>query len=314
MNLPSSAAKDNLQYIKCMIPRSFRRLMRQPAEWVFLCCTLLASTEVAAWSATGHELTCEVAAAHLTKAAMQEAKQLMQALPVAQQEALYDDGPFTFADLCTWADKVRPLKAYAGVSAWHYVNVDRTDETVNLNRCATGCILTAIKTHSDLLADKRNAAWTRLQALMFLSHWVGDIHQPMHVSFADDYGGNRTRVGGFEGCDNMHGVWDYCLIRDTGKDSAALLSELLALPFADEAISHEPMTWAQESFELAIHPRTQYCRKQNGSCQPWATRRYQLDASYQAMNWPVAERRLALAGHRLAGLLNTLLADTVPSD
>mgnify|MGYP001282948026 CR=1 FL=1 len=65
---------------------------------------------------------------------------------------------------------------------------------------------------------------------------------------------------------------------------------------------------ANESFAIARHPRTRYCEITESGCQRLASRRFQLPADYYTQNWPVVKHRLALAGIRLAELLNRVLA------
>ena len=100
------------------------------------------------WSATGHQLTCEVAESQLTDSVKARIQVLMQALPDAQREDVFEGKALAFADLCTWADQVRPLKQYRSVASWHYVNVARDASSVNYDKCVTGCLLTAIETVS----------------------------------------------------------------------------------------------------------------------------------------------------------------------
>ena len=207
------------------------------------------------WSATGHQLTCEVAESQLTDPVKARIQVLMQALPDAQREDVFEGKALAFADLCTWADQVRPLKQYRSVASWHYVNVARDASTVNYDKCVTGCLLTAIETHIGLLQQAELSSWSRLQSLMFLSHWIGDLHQPLHVSFFEDLGGNRTQVTGYDDCANLHGVWDFCLVATTGKSRSDLLTELLALPDADGFDQGTTLSWAQESMDLVTHPR-----------------------------------------------------------
>ena len=54
--------------------------------------------------------------------------------------------------------------------------------------------------------------WEQLESLKYLGHWVGDIHQPLHVSFEDDRGGNDVGVSGTLCRWNLHAVWDSCII------------------------------------------------------------------------------------------------------
>ena len=263
---------------------------------------------VLGWSATGHRLTCDVAESQLTDGVKARIQELMQALPDDQREDLFEGKMLTFSDLCTWADQVRPLKAYRSVASWHYVNIDRSAATVNYDKCATGCLLTAIETHIGLLKQTELSPWPRLQSLMFLSHWIGDLHQPLHVSFFEDLGGNRARVTGYDACSNLHRVWDFCLVATTGKSRSDLLAELVTLPGAKAFDQGTVLSWAQESMDLVTHPRVQYCRKIGETCEPWSAKSYGLSPDYQAINWPVAKQRLAQAGFRLAGLMNRLMA------
>ncbi|MFZ9127742.1 MAG: S1/P1 nuclease [Pseudomonadales bacterium] len=261
-----------------------------------------------AWSDTGHRLTCDLAFTQLKPEARETLRAWMRAMPSEHAETFLSRSQPEVSDLCVWADKVRKDKTYDRVASWHYVNVDRTATEIDRAACVTGCILTAIRTHLDLIQETGLSEWPKLQALMFLMHWVGDIHQPMHVSFADDLGGNRAKVLGYEDCNNMHGVWDYCLVKETGQGYAALLDRLkLATPepFGNETL--DPDVWANESLTIARHPRTQYCRLEGGRCEPWASRQYQLADDYQQMNWPIAAARIQQAGGRLAALLNHVL-------
>ena len=281
--------------------------MKVTVRWALTVCMLAWLPLAHGWSETGHRLTCDVAEAHVSIGVKIQIKRLMEFLPDEQREQLFEGAVLEFSDLCVWADKVRPLSAYRSVSSWHYVNFDRDNLTVDYDACVTGCVLTAIETHLYLLAQPEVSGWTKLQALMFLSHWVGDLHQPLHVSFADDLGGNRVKVTGYENCSNLHSVWDDCLIDETQMSRVALKGQLLKVAGSYAPGSDPILDWATESARIAIHPRTQYCRQTDNACLPWATRSYKLDPNYQAMNWPVAKERLARGGYRLAGFLNAVL-------
>jgi hypothetical protein len=68
-----------------------------------------------------------------------------------------------------------------------------------------------------------------LIALKSLGHWVGDIHQPLHVSFLDDRGGNTIRTSG-QCPGNLHAVWDNCLVQYAiGPDASEAATDLLAV-------------------------------------------------------------------------------------
>ena len=275
----------------------------------------LLPTPAFSWSDTGHRVTCELAFEQLQPSSQVALRRLMTAMPADHAETFLARTEPTVTDLCVWADKVRKDRAYDRVVSWHYVNVDRNQSEVSWDRCVTGCILTAIDTHLALIRDRALSDWAKLQAVMFVAHWIGDIHQPMHVSFADDLGGNRTRVKGYEDCNNLHGVWDYCLVKESGLSYLELVNQLRGKVEVDTrpiaSVGFDPseaLAWANESLAIARHPRTQYCKVDGGVCRPWASRQYQLDPDYQSLNWPIAAERLKLASGRMARLLDWALS------
>src|SRR5262249_32700789 len=75
---------------------------------------------------------------------------------------------------------------------------------------ASKCLFTAIDKEMKVLSKSSNDK-AKLAALKFLGHWIGDLHQPLHVSFEDDRGGGKIRESG--PCTvNLHSVWDGCII------------------------------------------------------------------------------------------------------
>ena len=91
------------------------------------------------------------------------------------------------------------------------------------------CLFTAIPVDLEVLRTSNDDA-AKLASLKYLGHWVGDIHQPLHVSFADDRGGNLIRESG--PCVNsLHTVWDTCMIEKklgTGPQTIADVETWLA--------------------------------------------------------------------------------------
>ena len=101
-------------------------------------------------------------------------------------------------------------------------------------------------------------------ALKFLGHFMGDIHQPLHVSFQDDRGGNSVDTTGVCGS-NLHSAWDTCLLKKAvGTNPLAAAFALEAeITDADRAawVAAGPMDWANESFAIAIAPATRLLRR-----------------------------------------------------
>ena len=135
-----------------------------------------------AWGDEGHQIVCEIAfrlAQPDTRAAVRK---------LIRSDTEFD----TFADSCVFPDhpRKRPTE--------HFINLPRDSHGLTSDECpqAAKCVLSAILNDSKVLASKSEKPADRLIALKFLGHWVGDIHQPLHVSFEDDRGGNQITVHG----------------------------------------------------------------------------------------------------------------------
>ena len=140
--------------------------------------------------------------------------------------------------------------------------------------------------------------------------WVGDVHQPLHVSFEDDRGGNGALVMGKCGTSNLHSAWDTCLVlKAAGDDVGEAATDLMRsiTPARIESWNHSnPMDWANESFAIAEQARTEYCIRQGASCDH-PSGKVKIDAAYVAVNTPIIREQLQKAGVRLAHMLDAAL-------
>jgi hypothetical protein len=118
----------------------------------------------------------------------------------------------TLEQASVWADCVKPLgDRFAYAYSWHYQNVDVCKPFDLKAACKDGnCVSAQIERNARLLADRSVPARERLMALAFLTHFVGDLHQPMHAGDHGDLGGNRVAAnyGIVGGRANLHGIWD----------------------------------------------------------------------------------------------------------
>ena len=106
------------------------------------------------------------------------------------------------------------IRKYEHEKSTHYVNLPRNAKTYKASRdCADGfCVVSGIERYRDILADSSKSLKKRREALKFVSHFVGDIHQPMHVSFKSDWGANKVKLDvETDDCTNLHWLWDSCL-------------------------------------------------------------------------------------------------------
>lgn len=157
----------------------------------------LMSSRALAWGDIGHKVVCEIAfrlAQPDTRAAIRR---------LIRSDTEFDN----FSDSCVYPDHPRKR------APEHFINLSRDAQGLTSDQCPTAskCVLSAILSDAKVLASKSEKSRDRLIALKFLGHWVGDIHQPLHVSFEDDRGGNNIHVSG-ECSGNLHGTWDTCLV------------------------------------------------------------------------------------------------------
>src|SRR5450755_274362 len=96
----------------------------------------------------------------------------------------------SFSDSSTWPDHPRQR------ANEHFLNLPRDSDGLHSETCpgASACVVTAIKKDFEVLSSSNASEAQKLASLKFLGHWVGDIHQPLHVSFEDDRGG-KQRTG-----------------------------------------------------------------------------------------------------------------------
>jgi hypothetical protein len=152
----------------------------------------------------------------------------------------------------------------------------------------------------------------RLVALKYLGHWVGDIHQPLHVSFQDDRGGNEISVTG-ECHGSLHSAWDKCLVfKAVGEDvsvAAAALVQGITPAMIEDWTSTKPHDWANESLAVSESMATHYCVKHQKSCDQTDEKLVTIDDQYIHISAPIVRERLQKAGVRLASVLDDLLDD-----
>ena len=249
--------------------------------------------EARAWGDLGHKVICEIAFRLVQPDTRVAINRLMQL-----------DSQFkTFSDSCIYPDHPR-IRA-----AEHFLNLPRDSKGLRSDECplADACVLTAILHDFKILQAKDQTDANRLVALKSLGHWVGDIHQPLHVSFVDDRGGITIRTSG-QCPGNLHAVWDNCLVLyAVGPDVSEAATDLLASITSElkaQWNASVPRDWANESFAIAEATRTMYCNMHGPSCD-MTTSDLNITAEYLDANEPVVKQQLQKAGVRLAWLLDS---------
>jgi nuclease S1 len=266
--------------------------MRRRVKTLFAIALLgLVASPAQAWGPVGHRVITRIAMHRLSPHAAAEIK------------ALLKEGD-TLVDVCDWADH-DGHDAVPGSAPWHYVNVPISAEHYDNKFCPdSGCVVSKVKHYRGVLADKKAPKNERARALLFLVHFVEDVHQPLHVGDNRDRGGNFAQVQ-FEGRGtNLHALWDSGLLHNLGGSDAAWVKRIEPLLTPDNVkawSSAKVEDWADESLQAA---KKAY-HWPAGAKAPLATGAT-LGDDYAKMAEPILKDRMARAGVRLANELNAI--------
>ena len=134
-----------------------------------------------AWGCKGHQTVALIAEARLSPAARAGAEKILADAPIDPALKRYCDptGLDPFADSSTWADDYRTQHPETG--NWHFIDIPRGASKKNLAQyCppSEGCVTAALVSQIAILRDKNSTAQQRADALRFVLHFAGDIHQP----------------------------------------------------------------------------------------------------------------------------------------
>jgi hypothetical protein len=272
------------------------RMKHCAAIFVFL---LLLSIESLAWGPEGHRIVGDIAETRLTRTARLQVKELL--------------GNGGLAAVSVWADEIK--RERPETYGWHFVDTPmdgsgffeqrdcfRPDEKHPYTlQDHHNCVVDRISMFKHVLADRNAPRQDRIEALKFLVHFVGDVHQPMHA-IEEARGGNGIHISEFGSTQcgkyacNLHFAWDTGLIEHVGiseKRYVARLNELIASRKLTVQGGGTPAEWANESFLLAK--------------KVWLNDGDAVDETYFENDIGIVNRRLALAGIRLARMINQLL-------
>ncbi len=294
--------------------RTLRSVIALGVVWLILC---LPSMSLG-WGAGGHMTVAQIAFTRLNPRARAQVKILL-ALPI--NPAAISAKSKDFVNAAHWADDLRPFAEFDSFKELHFIDRPFSTDGTALPALPEPNVVKALEDNVNILktSTDKNA---QAQALRFIIHFVGDIHQPLHcatrVSSANpqgDRGGNLvsikiTGANGKPKTTNLHSYWDGGLTTfpPTGANfkppalsliPAAARKAMAGNPATDPELKlNEPMNfqaWADESFELAKD--VAYKGIANGG---------KPTAAYSKKGVSTARKRVAWGGYRLAALLNSI--------
>ena len=299
--------------------------------------TLFAAAPANAWGCKGHETVALIAERHLSPEAKEFVLTLLKEKPIDPQLKRYCGSAVNdpMGDASTWADDIRNERHNG---PWHYIDIPRGTVRGDGNLAPycgkEGCVNEALAAQIVILKNKSAEPAKRVEALRYIIHFVGDLHQPLHSTTNDDEGGNcvplryfrrkpREHAHGFS--PNLHSIWDSAILdRDAeGADSheyADRLEETYASSFEQwEKAGIHVDEWIWESHDYAeknvyapLTPKVAIeqpipvhaCTDDNNIGARLLDEHIAVSEPYQNQAAAIAELRIAQAGIRLALILN----------
>jgi hypothetical protein len=254
------------------------------------------------WSVGGHDIVCEIAFQRLSDGARD--------MVFAIRE--HDTDPSeTFYRSCVWPDSSR-YEDHKATYEYHFMNVvvPDADEMVMQRDCANyDCVQLAVVRYANYVSMDPGGSGSlqvrRANALKFVGHFVGDLHQPVHVGYAHDRGANDINVDFYGEADQrLHAVWDFHIpdrmgLYDAPIATAHALNASITDAEAAEWSDFDVVGWSRESYEIV--KELVYDIPADG----------RIGDDYFDRAAPLVEMRFKQAGVRLAYLLNHAAAGTL---
>jgi len=261
---------------------------------LMFCLLCVICPKSSAFGSDAHKVITQIAESQLTE--------------VSRPHIRHIASEFSLHELAVWPDRIRGQLAWRKSAGWHYIN-SKDDEPFNIKpHTQNGNILSALTYYHQRLSDPLLDRQQRMQSLAFFMHFIQDLHQPLHVGYQHDRGGNDISVQWLNEKKprNLHWVWDTGLLMAAKKTSEQYYVLLNNISENEKRLWQDSgfIDWAMES-KLLRARAYEFKRPSHGQLPI-------LDNAYLTKNRPVIERRLIMAGVRLANELNKIFdPDTV---
>ncbi|MDC0029890.1 S1/P1 nuclease [Pseudomonadota bacterium] len=207
----------------------------------------------------------------------------------------------SYGTACLWADWVKN-EDRQNTRSWHYINLPDSEQNTYKASCPeNGCLIYAFHKQIKVLNNRSKSFRERAEAVWFIGHFVGDVHQPMHAGYPEDRGGNDHKLKFPDGTStNMHSVWDGQIIEhmDSLFGEQYLLKNVSRKigKFINNPQSTEFESWAQESRDIAMQGSVGY---RNNELKI-------VTNEYMENHFEIVQERIALGAIRLSQILNRI--------
>lgn len=244
--------------------------------------TLLISINVFGWGETGHRVVGEIAELHLSDKARAAIMEIL--------------GNESLAQVSTYMDEVKSDKAFDKYYNWHFVTIPDGMTYEESKKSDKGDVIMAIE---KLTADLKGGKLSKEEkafAIKALVHFVGDVHQPLHVGRPHDRGANDETVLWHNEPSNLHRVWDSEMINTYNMSYTEMADNFIRTAQKDQIATwqkasvrdwaHESMTYREDIYDVG--------------------QKRKLGYQYSYKHMPTVKLRLTQGGYRLAALFNEI--------
>ena len=236
------------------------------------------------WGATGHRVIAEVANKYLTDNSNEKINKILNGE--------------TLVNASTYADDIKSDSRYDSFYDWHFLNMELDDNYEDIDPSEKGDVFIAINKCIDILESDSATDSDKSFYLKLLVHFVGDLHQPLHIGRYEDRGANRVYVKWFGRNSNLHRVAHMINSYNMSYSELAInLPNPDFLVFTKEAEGFkrgDVLDWVNEihSYTNQIYAGVSVDDK--------------LGYEYQYKNFGTVKELLLIGGIRLAKILNYL--------
>tara|TARA_R110002096_G_scaffold42893_4_gene115353 strand:- start:1794 stop:2675 length:882 start_codon:yes stop_codon:yes gene_type:complete len=280
-----------------------------------ICFFLLGQTTAFGWGQDGHRITAEIAERNLSPEARDALREIL--------------GDESLAEISTWADHIRSDRTWDFALPWHFISIndeetwedfervsedegdvlfilDRLETFLRDSKSKTVVLTGTVKARGSSLRAKKEKEVSKRELLAFYVHFVGDLHQPLHVGRREDLGGNRIQVEWFDEETTLHRVWDENLIESTNLSFTEFSTFLNRISDEDRDswTGTSYLDWAKES--KAVRDQVYDFGAQRSNYFLNIVEPPSLGYDYRSKTLPLVRTQLQKAGIRLAEKLNDI--------
>jgi len=231
------------------------------------------------WGKTGHHIIVDVAKSYVSKNVQDSVSKYL--------------GDMTWEAASTWMDEQRGDSQYDYMKKWHYINIDKGSQYDSTYENGNNVVkqleiaIKNLKNRSTLTKEEVNLN------LKVLFHLMGDLHQPLHVGYGNDRGGNDIKLTYNGKQFNLHRIWDTEIIeskKNTTEDVLGLLSKTSNRKIK-KMVKGDPILWLNQTRKTldVVYTYTDV-----------------ISDEYINRSYPVAENQLLRGGVRLGNVLNEI--------